>query len=223
MAIGTEAIEDPKTTKKNARLKKNKQARVSRHRRILKKSGKGRKNRAGACDKGEAAENGDETENWDEAEGWGAAWDEAEKWDEAEGWGAAWDEAENWDEAEGSGASKPKKRSKGKTSAPSKDEVPVKRTKITATSAGPPDPIITNEILKYMWYYADMDYGMTGLTLHEQKWGNCRLNVYWSRKEVGVTIKKFQDTGRPKDACHFSTGTCTIASHLYVANLIVCA
>ena len=97
-----------------------------------------------------------------------------------------------------------------------------KRARVTLATAGPPNDRVQTELLKLMWFYADVDYWVTGLDYHEQVYNHVRLNIYWTRVEVGVTIKNYKGTGKPKDVAHFSSPTCTIITHLYIARLVAC-
>ena len=91
-----------------------------------------------------------------------------------------------------------------------------RRQRVTAASAGEGDPLLVKELLSFLWDYAGMDYEMTGLDYHEQKFPGLRLNIYWSRRQVGITHKASK-----KDIASFTSQTETIITHLYLANLLV--
>ena len=217
--VSTEAREDMKTERKNKRLAKNKAARISRKRRMLKKRGR-------RDSKPKHAH-----EDWDGREGWDEHWDEG-----AEGWGQDWDAgAEGWEAwkawyEDGPKSSKNKKAqrqsSAEKRLAPaeaSPGPKTAKRSRVTASNANNGDSAMINDLLKVLWYYSDHPYPDTGLEIHAQRWTDVRLNIYWTRLEVGVTIKKYGGTNKPKDVCHFSSPTSTIATHLFMANIVVFA
>ena len=228
--VCTEAKEDVKTKRNNKRLAKNRAARLSRRRNVLKA------NRARGARKGREAE---AWENWDQA---GEDWEwECGNDDEAWAWDGSWYEMDSGackkrkklsrvenQLDEGQAGEEPGNVSEAthskKRPSPKAKAVPAepkgKRTRITPDTAGPPDAIVVNELLKLLWYYDDVKYEDTGLNFHAQRWANVRLNIYWSRNEVGITIKKFQGTNKPKDVCSFTVATTTIATHLYMANIV---
>ena len=93
-------------------------------------------------------------------------------------------------------------------------ERPMKRVRITSSTEGPEDAKLVCYLLNLLWSFAGCDYDPS-LRLHEQRYSNLRLNIYWTRCHVGI-----HDKLKKKDVVNFTSETATISTHLALANMV---
>ena len=92
-----------------------------------------------------------------------------------------------------------------------------KRRAAAPPPAEVPDRKLVRSFASLLEQVGQVSYEDSGLDLHLQKYNKqgIRLNVYWGRNAVGITVKTPGLKG--KDVAYFSTPTPTIATHLQAA------
>ena len=86
----------------------------------------------------------------------------------------------------------------------------------------PPNEELVQSFTSILEECGELDYEDTGLDIHKQRFGKLgiRLNIYWSRAAVGITIKDPSVKSGKKDKVYFSTPTYTMATHLQAAQWV---
>ena len=82
-----------------------------------------------------------------------------------------------------------------------------------------PNQEVVDKLVKVMNEYGEICYEESGLELHSQDWlPLVRLNVYWTRNAVGVSLRLPDQPS--EDVAHFGGQTPTIASNLVLGRLL---
>ena len=119
-------------------------------------------------------------------------------------------------------AGRPKAKAKAKASPipVASMENPLKKKRAPRGDDGTaPNQDVVDKLLKVMNDHGQCYYEDSGLELHNQDWlPSVRLNVYWTRDAVGVSLRL---PGKPsEDVAHFGGHTPTIASNLVLGRLL---
>ena len=119
----------------------------------------------------------------------------------------------------------PNKPAKKKTSTkPAKTVTKPSKARSEAHDFPPqqPDEELVQSFTSIFQECGEVDYEESGLDIHTQRFCKLgvRLNIYWTRHAVGLTVKDPSATKGKKDKVYFSTPTSTIATHLQAAQWV---
>ena len=119
---------------------------------------------------------------------------------------------------------RPKNNSMGKNRKPvdcekAPDSEPAKKKqKNRFDGSQSPEPWMVLALVRLLNRCANEEYDSEKLTMHEQVYGSIKLNIYWSKNGVGLTLR---ENGKAKDLANFTSKTPTITTHLQQAKWVV--